>query len=348
MAKAKPMKPLPPLELSAFFASFAMLLHAGVPANECAGIIADDMKSGPIGQVARNIENIFSSGDVFVFSQAMQITGAFPAYAVEMMQLGEESGRTETSAEALGEYYRNQAELRQNIRSAVSGPLLLLVMMSAVLFFLIIFVLPVYDRVFTSLGIAGGGLGGANIATRIAMVVVGALILLFLLGLMLYLFPKGRTVLQGLAQVFRPTRKIAYVIAASRLTNGLEMLLSSGISGGEALAKAGALVNNKQITKKLPACIQAVEQGEDLGKALVSSGILVGFEARVLISASRAGQTEVAMGRLSQVYANQANAGIDKVISIIEPALVGLLSVAIGVILLSVMLPLVNIMGALN
>lgn len=336
------------MELATFFASFSMLLRAGVPANECAGIIADDMKGGVLGKVAQAMEEDLQSGDVFVFSQAMQNTGAFPAYAVEMIQLGEESGRMEASSESLGDYYNNQAELNQNIRSAITGPLLLLLMMSVVLFFLIIFVLPVYDRVFASLGNVGGGLGGANFAARVAIIIVGALIVLFLVGFLLYLFPKGRAFLWGLAQAFPPTRRIQYAIAASRLTNGLEMLLASGISGGDALAKAGALINNKQISQKLPDCIKAVDGGEDIGKALVSSGILDGFEARVLISASRAGQTEVAMARLSQIYANQANAGINKAISIIEPSLVGLLSVAIGVILLSVMLPLVSIMGALN
>lgn len=349
MAKVKRIKPLAPQELSAFFTSLGMLLRAGVPVNEAAGIIASDMEGSPLSAASKNIDTIFASGEVFLLSAAMEQSGSFPRYAVEMMQLGEESGRIEAAADSLGEYYHHQSELNQSIRSAVSGPLLLLIMMSVVLFFLILFVLPVYNNVFASLGVAGGvTLDAAYIAAQVAMVIACVLLAVFVVGLLVYLTPGGRVAILKLVQTLPFTRNIHYDISASRLTHGLQMLLASGISSSEALKKAGALVESKAILANLPACQKAVDEGEDLGKALVNTGVLGGFEAKILISASRAGQTESAMGRLSEIYSTQANASIDRLISVIEPALVGLLSVAIGIILLSVMLPLANIMSAIN
>ncbi|MDL2254511.1 type II secretion system F family protein [Ruminococcaceae bacterium OttesenSCG-928-I18] len=348
MAETK-RKVLPPQELAAFFESFTMLLRAGVPANECPDIIAGDTEGSRLSEASARVAGILSGGEVFILSEALDQSGHFPEYAIEMMRLGEESGRMETTSEALGEYYRQQESLGASIRSAISGPLLLLVMMSVVLIFLIIFVLPVFENVFASLGLAaGGGLGGAFLAARVSMVVVGILLAVILVLVVMYLTQGGREKLAGFAQSVPFTRNIHYSMSAARLTGGLAMLLASGIPSGEALQKAGGLISNRRILERLPAAVEKVESGEDLGKVLVSENVLEGFEAKILLSASRAGQTEQAMRNLSDIYSRETESGIDRLLGMLEPALVGLLSVAIGIILLSVMLPLTSIMSALN
>lgn len=335
-------------ELAVFFASAAMLLRAGVPANEIPGIIAEDTGGGRMGAAAQKMEQLLFSGQEFALGAAMQAAGGFPAYAVEMVQLGEEAGRLEQALDSLGNYYRHQSELGQAVQAAVRGPFFLLVAMSAVLFFLVIFVLPVYESVFASLGVVGGvSLAGANVAARVAIVLACLLLFVFLGSLVAYAFPKGRAFLLRLVQAVPVTERVHYAASASSLTGGLQMLLASGIPAGAALQKAAALVADRRIVSRLPACQEAVEQGEDIGKAMVHSGVLTGFEAKILVSAARAGQTEAAMESLSAVYAEQANEGIDRLVGLIEPALVGLLSITLGSILLSVMLPLINIMSAI-
>ncbi len=342
-------KQLPPQELAAFFESLSMLLSAGIAANECPSIIAGDTEGSKLGAAARRVDDILTHDNVFVLSEALEKSGFFPAYSTEMLQLGEESGRMEATSHALGDFYRQQNTLRHSIRNAISGPLLLLVMMSVVLVFLIVFVLPVFEDVFASLGMASQtGMGGAFAAARIAMAVVGVLLVVILVLVVMYLFPAGRKRLTKLAQSLPFTRKIHYNMSAARLTSGLSMMLASGIPTAEALEKASALIDNRHIADKVPAAISEVDKGEELGKVLVDYDVLDGFEAKILLSASRAGQTETAMQNLADIYAEETEEGIDRLLGMLEPALVGLLSVAIGVILLSVMLPLINIMSAIG
>ncbi len=342
-------KALPPRELAAFFESLHMLLQAGVPANECPDIIAGDTEGSRLSAASARVNQILMEEGVFILSQALEMSGYFPEYSIEMLRLGEESGRMETTSAALGEYYRQQDALSASIRSAISGPLLLLAMMSVVLIFLIIFVLPVFENVFASLGLAaGGGLGGAFVAARVSMVVVGVLLALILALVLAYLTSGGRKKLADMAQNVPFTKHIHYSMSASRLTGGLAMLLASGIPAGEALRRAGKLVGNRRIAQKVAAAVDMVEGGQDLGRTLVDAGVLEGFEAKILLSASRAGQTEQAMRNLSAIYARDTESRIDRLLGMLEPALVGLLSVAIGVILLSVMLPLTSIMSAIS
>lgn len=341
-------KYLPPHELASFFESLTMLLRAGVPVNECADIIATDTEGTKLAAAAKRVDRLLNQEDVYVLSEALQKSGYFPGYAIDMVHLGEESGRLENTCDSLGDHFRQQESLGQSIRSAIGGPLLLLVMMSVVLIFLIVFVLPVFEGVFLSLGVStGGGLGGAFVAARVIMVVVVVLLVLVLAFVLAYLLPGGRERMAVLAEKLPLTRRIHYTLSASRFTSGLSMLLASGISVPDALEKAGALISNRRISAKLPAAIEEVYAGEDLGKVLVKVGVLDGAEAKILLSASRAGQTEVAMRRLAEIYAGETEAGIDRLLGMVEPALVGILSVAIGVILLSVMLPLTNIMSSI-
>lgn len=346
----KKRKMLPPHELASFFESLTMLLRAGVPVNECADIIATDTDGTRLAAAARQVDTLLNQEGIYVLSEALKKSGYFPNYAIDMIHLGEESGRLENTCDSLGDYFRQQESLGQSIKSAISGPLMLLVMMSVVLIFLIVFVLPVFENVFLSLGVftSSGGMGGAFLAARIIMVIVAALLVIVLIFVITYFVPSGREKLVGLAEKLPFTRKIHYALSASRFTGGLSMLLASGIPVPEAVEKAGRLVSNRRISAKLPAAIDDVSAGEDLGKTLVKVGVLDGAEAKILLSASRAGQTEVAMRRLSEIYAGETEAGIDRLLGMIEPALVGLLSVAIGIILLSVMLPLTGIMSAIN
>lgn len=347
MGKVK-RKKLAAQDLAAFYESLAMLQHAGVPANECPGIVADDMQGSRLADAAEAASKTLSGGEIFELSKALESTGAFPEYAVEMTRIGEESGRLETIAEQLGAYYRRQEALRQSIRSVISGPVLLTVIMSAVLVFLISFVLPVFEDVFSSLGAGTASIGGAFTAARVAMTIACVLLGIIVIVLVMCAIPRGRRLMLALAQRLPGIKRIHYAVYAARFTTGLSMLLASAIPISQALKQAASLVENKRITDNVPYVCERVEKGEDLGKSMVAERILDGFEAKILLSASRAGQTEVAMQNLSNIYSDEADGGIERLLGMVEPVLVGILSVAIGVILLSVMLPLTTILSSIG
>lgn len=336
-------------EISAFFASLEMLMRAGVPLSESPGIIAEDVQKGALAQGASKLDKILNGGKIFTLHEAMEESGLFPEYASAMVYLGEKAGRLDKVALTLSRYYLSQHNLNAGIVNAISGPALLLAMMGIVQIFLLFFVLPVFDRAFESIGVAAGvGMLGAYTVSHIVIVIVFILLAFLLTILFFFRRPTGRQYLSELAQYLPLTRRLHYTISAGSLTHGLEMMIASGISGTEALDKAAAMVSNKKLLKQIPQCRQQVEEGVDIGKALVQSGVLSGFEARILLSAARSGDTEKAMGNLSNLYNIEAENGINQLLAIIEPALVGVLTVAIGAVLLSVMLPLISIMNAIS
>lgn len=342
-------KTLSAQELAVFFDSIAMLMRAGIIAGEAPGIIAADMENGRLQKACVQLDSLLSTGQECTVSGAMATSGVFTAYSIEMMRLGEISGRMDTTSQLLSSFYRRQDIVGENVKGAIIGPLLLLLLMSVVLLFLVFRVMPVFESVFESLGaVAGGNMAVAVLVSRVSLAAVGMLLLGIVIGAALFFIPATRNFALAVGKIFPPIRRIEYYFSASNFTQGLSMLLASGISGSEALGKTAGLVRNANISKHLPACQKMVESGEDIGKALVESGVLTGFEAKVLLSAARAGQTDLVMGRLAAHYAQQADAQLESLLAIIEPALVGVLSVAIGIILLSIMLPLTGIMSTIQ
>jgi type IV pilus assembly protein PilC len=159
------------------------------------------------------------------------------------------------------------------------------------------------------------------------------------------LFQGGRERILQLAQMLPFTKHIHYAMSASRLTYGLEMMTASGVSMSEALKKSGILVTNESLKQKLPPSLEAVEGGEDIGKALAKNQVFTGYQSQIMISASRSGQMESAMRKLSELYATETADGINGLLGMLEPALVGIVSIFIGAVLLSIMFPLTRIIG---
>lgn len=88
-----------------------------------------------------------------------------------------------------------------------------------------------------------------------------------------------------------------------------------------------------------------MEQGEPFEEAVLKTGLLKGVYAKVLMGGSKSGSLDRAAAHISKIYFEEAQDKIDGLIAVIEPALVSLLSIAIGAILVAILLPLIGIMS---
>ena len=341
-------KPLSFRELSAFFESAGMLMRAGIPLSDCPAILQSDLSAGRLVETAGKMAEQLGV-TTYDFSAAMAGTGVFPAYAINAVRVGEVAGRQEDSFFALAAYYRREEELRQQIKSAVLSPAVLVAMMALVMFVTVIWILPVLSDAFAKLGlnIAGGGLGLAIAAGRVAMALTGVVLLAVLLlaiGTLSGDDARRERFLNRLPG-FRSAVKAS---ASARFTGALTAFLKSGLLPHKAMEEAAALAGSSLYTASYAACKKAMEEGKDLSEALLSAGLLDGVEGQIVRSASRAGQLDAAMEKVSALYAARAEESMQQMMDMVEPLLVGLLTLSVGIILVAVMLPLIQMMSAIG
>jgi type IV pilus assembly protein PilC len=138
-------------------------------------------------------------------------------------------------------------------------------------------------------------------------------------------------------------------LALARFVSSLAMALTSGLGPHEAISMA-ALVGggSKKLVARYELCKEKLQLGAGLPEAVQHAGIISMRDARFLTLGGASGMTDEAMADIARRAEQNAHDRIDSGVGRIEPTLIIATSLIIGVVLLSVMLPLMGIMTALG
>lgn len=338
----------------AFFCdSLAMMLAAGIGADEAAGLLCEDSAQNDFHDAAKSLYDQLLPGGM-ALGDAMQNSGFFPAYACRMVQIGEKAGRTEQVLRSLGRYYHSQDALQQKLKSALLYPLVLLCVMALVLLVLLARVLPVFTGVYAGLAgsLAASSYGYITVAYAVGgtALFVSAVLAAALAGIAIAArYPKPRAALLHLAQRLPLTAPLCTALAVARFTEVLALFTASGMDEESTLTTAAELTGDPTLRRKSEVCLAAMQgEGKGLAAALFDANVLEPLYGRMLVCGARTGALEDVLDTLAAQFSDAAEERVDSLIGAAEPALSLFLTVAVGLTLLSVMLPLVGILGAIG
>ena len=333
-------------ELSGFCSQMAMILHSGISPLEGITIMLEDSTSEQEKEILQRIlDTLMETAD---FSLSLKETGLFPSYLVHMVQIGEETGTLDEVMSALGEHYEREDSIAKSIRNAVTYPMIMIGMMLVVILVLLVKVMPIFNQVFVQLGTEMTGFSGAlmQIGNAISRYSVVLVVLLAATAAALFFgsrTEKGKAVLVKFAKHFRFFSSMAQQQAGCRFADVMNLALRSGLT----LELATMLNQDPDFQVKLDACQKQVNEGEDLSHALFTSGILTGTYARLASIGQKTGSMDQVMKQVSDMYQEEIDTRISNTLAVLEPSLIIGLSLIVGIILLSVMLPLMGIMSGI-
>lgn len=339
-------------EISAFCLGLSLLIHSGVGVGDGLALLADEETDGQYREMLTELANSADNG--VSLADAVKQSGRFPDYVCGLLEVGERSGRTEEALSALARYYEDRARLDHQVRSALLYPAILLIIMLAVIGVLLIKVLPVFNEVYAYLGasltgIAGGllSLGRAlDAAMPVLCVILGAVVLFLILFAAI---PSFREKLTGAWRSRMGDRGVSRKINTACFAQSLSMGLSSGLPLEEALTLAGSLLDSVPSAKaRCEDCKKRLENGESLSAAMKASGALPNAECRLLEIGLRSGTGDAAMEQIARRLSEESETALEESVARVEPALVMVTSALVGIILLAVMLPLMNIMTSIG
>ena len=323
-------------DIASLCLELSLLLHAGVSTGDALSLLAEE---GDRGGVLKAMAEQVDSGETL--SAALRESGAFPTYVCGLVEVGERTGRTEEALSALSRYYEDRVRLARRVRSALLYPAVMLALMLVVIGVLLVKVLPIFDDVAAGLLTLGRWLEGAMPVLFAVLVVVAAAVLLFTLAQ-----PLRQRVL-SLWQRSRGDSGVSRKLNNARLAQALAMGMASGLPVDEAVALSASLMEGGA-KARCQSCRQKLEEGGSLGQALKDSGLLPPRQSRLLELGQRSGAGDASMEKIARDLSEEGEAALDALVSRVEPALVLVCSVLVGLILLSVMLPLMHIMSAIG
>lgn len=330
-------------ELSAFCQQIALIVRAGLPTYYGISILKDEAPNEKTKDLLNRIYLPMEAGSTL--HAALKESGNFPDYMVHMIELGEESGRLEEVLLSLTSYYEREAYIRASIRNAVTYPLIMTIMMIAVIIVLIAKVLPVFSQIYKELGSELTGFAHtlmniSDVINRYMIVFIILFLLILVFSLILYNTNLGKTLFQG--------KGLAMSIAASRFANCMHLALSSGLDTDHGLDLAKALVNNPHMQEKIEKCRQHMKHGESFAKSVLLSGVFSKIYASAIAIGSKTGSMDDIMQQICISYEETTDEKIQRFLSMLEPTLVIILALFIGIILISFLLPLLGIMSSIG
>ncbi len=342
--------PLSNMEVSAFCSQMAMILHSGIFVMEGISIMLEDTRDSEERALLEQVDKALQ--ETGILHEALRKTGAFPEYMLQMIRIGEETGKLDEVLSALSTYYDREASIAQTIKNAVTYPLIMVFMMLLVILVLVTKVMPIFDQIFQQLGNEMTGFSRAVLNLGIAINRYSAvlLVLVILLAAAALYFGKSR---KGRRQFHSFAIHISFIrsfmerLTACRFAGGMSLTLSSGMSPEECLKLTSGLIGEEGFGKKIDVCQKAIENGQELSEALTDAEIFTGIYARMASIGDRTGALDEVMQEIADRYQEEIDLKFTGIIGALEPTLVIILSLIVGMILLSVMLPLMGIMSSL-
>lgn len=339
------------VEIASFCDQVAMILSAGITPVEGMRILLSDTKDAQGQEILNEILSYCEKGENFY--TALAATNVFPDYVINMVKIGEESGCTDTVMRALATYYEREENISQNTKSALRYPLIMIAMMLIVILVLITKVLPIFNQVFVQLGseITGFSRSLMNIGSHIRSYSIVLIVILAAIAVPVIFATKtkkGRLIFRGLLSKFPPTRNFFDKMAAGRFASGMALTLSSGLDTYQSLDMVAKLVENKSMENRIMECKRLIEEGCNFSEAVAKAGIFSNLHAKMIAVGFRTGNIDVVMNKIAENYEKETNDRIYSIIAVLEPTLVIILSLIVGMILLSVILPLMGIMSTIG
>lgn len=340
--------------VSVFCDSVALMLSVGIQTDEAVHMLSEDMGDTPFGKTCKQIYRSLICGKNL--AESMKDTGAFPRYATDMIAVGERSGHLEDVLRSLSVYYNEESRLFSKIASSIGYPTALLCIMSVILLFAVIVILPVFIGVYERLSgtLTAGSFNEVSVAIGIgwvALIITLVCAAFFLAATIMMRSPGGRQSLLKLFEKIPLTRSAMYELALSRFVSALAVYVASGLNTDEAMGASLATVTHEKLKGKVSSAYDLMIESENprsIVQAINEVELFDPVYVRMLTVASRSGSLDDILIQLASLFFNEAIADIDEVVDSIEPIMAAFLTVAVGATLISVMLPLIGVMGSIS
>lgn len=331
-----------------FFEQMWLMVNTGMQLDDGLEILGEDSEDSNICKVCRFLSEKTAVG--IPINEAMAESGVFPRYSVKMAEIGSVTGKLDETLKGLSEYYENRADIEKTVRYAVFHPFMLLIMMTVVMVVMVVKIIPVFSDIFeqfdSGIGSVTENVVGAAYTAGQAVLIM--LISVIILTAVIILIPPIKRGVLRLASVLPGTRRISRTLSQAKLADAMCMMVTGGIDPEEALEYASELIDDKKLLLQIKDCLKRIHSGEYFSEAVSSSGIFPKMYGRSLKLSYTSGSFDEVWKKISRRSNEEAQRTVSNILSLVEPLIVLISAVMIGSVLLTIMLPLMNIMSALG
>ncbi len=340
-------------ELENFTRLLSSLLAAGVPLSRALTILGKEASSPVASAKWREIHGLVVDG-MSLANAMSRSPDTFPKVYTAMVEAGEAGGFLDVVLAQIADFQSREKELRSKVLTAMIYPAVLLLMALVVLTVLLVFFIPKFQKVFTSVKSA------LPLITRIIIAASDFLRsygLLVLVGLVLGGFflrtwivsPAGRRIWEGLTLKAPVVGPLSARFAMARFCRMLGTLIGADVQLVQALNVARRSIGNQILVDAVARSIDQVQQGGRLGQSLAECPTLFSGSVMEMISvAEESGRLDVELIRIANVTESELDRRLKTAVALAEPLLLFLIAGFIGFIFIGMLLPVFSLQDSIK
>lgn len=342
-----------PKELAIFCRQFAVILQAGITIVEAVSILSEQVQNKKLKQVLKDMFEELQKGKIL--STAMEMNKeVFPEFLRNMVHVGEASGSLDSVMNRMADYYEMDSKVKKKLKSAMTYPIVLLILTIGVLILMMVAVLPMFAGMLSQNGASMPGITKAVMSISDFFVNNLIIILVVLFGSIIgfsYYFKqttKGRITLDGIKLKAPLVKKVTVKVITSRFARSMAILLKSGIPIVTVVDILGDLIGNKVVEEKFKACQSEINEGHGIAGPIKRLGIFPPLLINMIAVGENTGELDEMLTRTAGFFDEEVEDAIGKLTAAIQPIMIIILAGVIGVIILSIMLPMLSMMKSIQ
>jgi type IV pilus assembly protein PilC len=339
-------------DVAVFSRQFATMINSGLTLLRSLSILAEQTENRELARIVGEVRLDVERGSSLSAALAKH-PKAFSRLYVSMVRSGEMGGSLDSVLSRLAITIEKQVELRRKVKSAMTYPVVVAVLVVLILTAMLIFIVPMFEEMYAELG------GTLPAPTRALLAVseaftrfwylVGALAGGSIFGFRRYVAtPAGRARLDALklrAPVFGP---LVHKTALARFSRSLSALVRSGVPILDALDIVADTAGNAVMAKAVIDTQAAVKAGEPLSKPLEAHPVFPPMVVQMMAVGEETGALDELLEKIADFYDDEVEATVDALTSLIEPLLIVTMGVTVGAMVIALYMPMFNIIQQLD
>ncbi len=332
----------------------ATLVNAGLPLLRCLQVLQRQERNPNLKRVLGEVADSVQTGNTFAESLA-QHPRIFNRLYVNMIKAGEVGGVMDVVLVRLAEFMEKAQRIRSKVISAMIYPIVVLFVAFAILTFLMIVVIPKFEEIFADL-LEGQAMPAlTQVVLNISRGFTGKLpfIIAAIVGVVLLLklmrrFYRTRLILDHVKLRMPIFGVLVRKTAIARFTRTLGTLMSSGVPVLQALNIVRDTAGNEVIATAVGRIHDAVKEGENMAPPIENTGVFPPIVVSMVEVGEETGDLPDMLMKIADSYEDDVDNTVSGLTSIIEPILIVMLALIVGVIVIALFLPLISVIGKLS
>ena len=350
--KAKKLGRIKTRDIVIFTRQFSTMINSGLPLVQALDILSKQSENKALAAVTRDVVFDVESGNTLA-DALRKHPKAFTELYVNMVAAGEAGGILDVILMRLATFMEKNDALIRKVKGAMIYPSVILSVAFIAVATLLLFVIPVFQNMFASVGLAlplptRVVIGMSNILRGYWWLIGGAIAGAVIFGKKYYATPDGKLRIDRILLNVPILGDVLRKSAVSRFTRTLGTLVSSGVSILDGLEITAKTAGNRVIQDAILASRSSIAGGDTIAAPLSKSGVFPPMVVSMISVGEQTGGLDEMLSKIADFYDEEVDAAVSGLLSALEPLMIVFLGVVVGGMVVAMYLPIFDMMNAVQ